>query len=144
MAQLIPMFDIIVNGTLTASGPENWIDLTSALYSAGVIPSAVIPSGKQIWIAYITCISQDKNATFELRPSLPTKSSGNITDTTLRGFAAVPSGESRDLDVYYNGAITSLAPTNTTSTGVEKLWLRIKSGSGSAATYDYILYCTLY
>lgn len=144
MAQQIPKFDINVHGNLSASGTDNWVDLTSLLYSAGIIPSAVIPSGNQIWIAYITCISQDKNATFELRPNKTTKSAGTTGDTDLRGFASVPSGDSKDLDVYYNGAILTLAPVGVVSTGVEKLWLRIKSGSASAATYEYILYCTLY
>jgi len=138
MALIIPTFELIHPGGLTASGTEHWVDLLSG---SGNSP---IPSGKQIWMAYITCISQDKNATFELRPNLPTKSAGNTTDTQLRGFASVPSGESRDLDVYYGGAIQSLIPVGAQSTGVEKLWLRIKSGSASAATYEWITYYTLY
>ena len=140
MAQNIPVFELSCVGTLTASGTDNWVDLTSFAPNA----NTPIPSGKQIWIAYVTCISQDKNATFELRPNLPTKSAANTTDTQLRGFASVPAGESRDLDVYYGGAITSLAPVTAQSTGVEKLWLRIKSGSAASATYEFILYYTLY
>jgi len=144
MAQQIPKFDITVNGSLTASGTESWVDLTALLNTEGIIPSAVIPSGKQIWIAYLTCISQDKSCIFELRPNKTTKSASTTTDTDLRGFSSVLSGESRDLDVYYNGAINTLAPVDVVSTGVEKLWLRIKSTAASAATYEYILYCTLY
>ena len=140
MAQIIPTFELSCVGSFTGSGTDNWIDIAS--FAPNV--NSPIPSGKQIWIAYVTCISQDKSATFELRPNLPTKSAGNTADTQLRGFASVPAGESRDLDVYYGGAITSLAPVSATSTGVEKLWLRIKSGSNSTGTFDFILYYTLY
>jgi hypothetical protein len=144
MASIIPKFDLVANGALTASGTDNWVDLTLLLYNAGLLPSAVIPSGKQLLIGYITCISQDKNATFELRPNKLTKSASNTTDTDLRGFQSVVAGTSEDLDVYYGGAIVSLSPVDGVSTGVEKLWLRCKSGSSSAATYEYIVYCTLY
>jgi len=92
----------------------------------------------------LTCIADDKAATFELRPNLPTKSAANTTDTQLRGFVTVPTGESRDLDLYYGGAIITLAPVSAASTGVEKLWLRIKSSSNAAATCEFILYYTLY
>jgi hypothetical protein len=140
MAQIIPIFELLCLGSVTASGTDNWVDLSSY----GPNANSPIPSGKQIWIGYVTCISQDKIATFELRPNLPTKSAGNTTDTQLRGFVNVPGGESRDLDVYYGGAITSFVPVTELSTGVEKLWLRIKSGSSSTATYEFILYYTLY
>ena len=143
MAQLIAKFDLVANGSTTFSATESWVDLTALLYSSGLIPSAVIPSGQQIWTAYITCISETKDASFELRPNKTTKSAGNTTDTDLRGFTYVPGGTSQDLDVYYNGAIISLAPVGVVSTGVEKLWLRIKCGSASAGTYDYIIYCTI-
>lgn len=143
MASPIAKFDMIANGSLTTSGTDNWVDLTTLLYNSGYIPSSVIPSGKQIWIAYITCISADKNSQFEMRPNKTTKSAGNTTDTDLRGFAAVNQGASSDLDVYYGGAINTFAPVDVASTGVEKLWLRIKCGSSSAATYEYILYCTI-
>lgn len=137
---LIPVFDLVCSGSLSASGTDNWVDLTSYAPNA----NSPIPSGKRIWIGYVTCISQDKNATFELRPNLPGQSSSGTGTTQLRGFASVPAGESRDLDVYYGGAITTLAPVSADSTGVEKLWLRIKSGSSSAATYEFILYYSLY
>jgi hypothetical protein len=143
MASPIAKFDAVASGSLTTTGTDNWVDLTTLLFNAGFIPSPVIPSGKQIWIAYITCISADKNAQFEMRPNKTTKSAANTTDTDLRGFASVPTGESSDLDVYYGGAINTFAPVDVASTGVEKLWLRIKCGSNAAATYEYILYCTI-
>ena len=143
MAYLIPKFDLVASGTVTFSSTESWVDLTALLFAAGLIPSAVIPSGSQIWTAYITCISETKDASFELRPNKITKSAGNTTDTDLRGFTFVQNGSSQDLDVYYGGALVSLAPVGVVSTGVEKLWLRIRCGSSSAGTYDYIIYCTI-
>jgi hypothetical protein len=140
MAGLIPIFESSSIGSLTAAGTENWVDLSSF----GPDINSPIPTGRRLWIGYITCISQDKAATFELRPNLPTKNLGNTTDTQLRGFTSVPSGESRDLDVYYNGAITTLAPVTADSTGVEKIWLRIKSISAASATYEFMLYYSLY
>jgi len=140
MAEIQSTFDKVCLGSLTASGTDNWVDLLSFSPDA----NSPIPSGKKIWVGYVTCISADKNATFELRPNLTTKSAGNTTDTQLRGFASVPAGESRDLDMYYGGVIATLFPVGYFSTGVEKIWLRIKSGSSSAATYEFILYYTLY
>lgn len=140
MAELIPTFEALSLGAITFSGNETWIDLTSYGPSA----NSPIPSGKQIWIGFLTCISQDKGATFELRPNLPGQSTGTTGTTQLRGFVQVPSGESRDLDLYYNGAIVSLAPVGVASTGVEKLWLRIKSITSSSATYEFLLYYSLY
>lgn len=140
MADIVPIFEKMSLGSVTFSGSETWVDLTSF----GPNVNSPIPNGQQIWIAFITCIAQDKAATFELRPNLPTKSLGNITDTQLRGFVSVASGESQDLDLYYNGAIATLAPVSTASSGVEKLWLRIKSGSNAAATFEFILYYSLY
>lgn len=140
MAQIVPTFDLSSVGSVTVSGTENWVDLLSYLPHQ----NSPIPSGKQVWVAYVTCIAQDKSATFELRPNLPTKSASNITDTQLRGFVTVPSGESRDLDVYYGGAIQSLAPVSGASTGVEKLWLRVRASSAAASQFDFITYYALY
>jgi hypothetical protein len=138
--EIKPVFDLISSGSLTAAGTDNWVDLCSFAPNT----NSPIPSGKRLYIGYVTCISQDKNATFELRPNLPTKSAANTTDTQLRGFVSVATGESKDLDLYYAGAIASFAPVTADSTGVEKLWLRIKSGSSSSATYEFIFYYALY
>jgi hypothetical protein len=140
MAQIVPRFELSSSGSVTFSGTETWVDLTS--FAPDI--NSPIPSGKQIWIAYVTCIAQDKAGTFELRPNLPTKSAGNITDTQLRGFTTVASGTSEELDVYYGGATMSLAPVTAVSTGVEKLWLRIRSGSNSSGSFDFIMYYTIY
>ena len=139
MAAIIPVFDLTFmgDGSLNA---ETWVDLSAAAPN----PNSPIPEGKQIWLGYVTFISNDKTLTFEIRPNLPTKSAGNATDTQLRAFSTVQAGDSKDVDLYYYGSITTLAPVSAPSTGVEKLWLRVKSGSSSAGTFSYIVYYTLY
>lgn len=140
MADIQTTFDKTSITSVTFGGTENWVDLLSGA------PDALSPitSGKQIWVGYVTIIAQDKGATFELRPNLPTKSLGNTADTQLRGFVFVPTGESRDLDMYYNSAILTLAPVGIASTGVEKLWIRIKSSTGSTSSFDFITYYAVY
>jgi hypothetical protein len=139
MAQLIPIFEKAFMGSGTVNS-ELWIDLSAA----NPDPNSPIPSGKQIWVGYATFISDDKTVTFEIRPNLPTKALGNTTETQLRASVSITAGESKDLDLYYYGNIMSLAPVSATSTGVEKLWLRVKSGSNSAGAFSYIVYYTLY
>ena len=140
MADILTTFDKTSIISVTFGGTENWVDLLAG----GPDTLSPITSGKQVWVGYITIIAQDKGATFELRPNLPTKSLGNSTDTQLRGFVFVPTGESRDLDMYYNGAILTLAPVASASTGVEKLWVKIKSSTGSTSTFDFITYYAVY
>jgi len=137
MAVIIPLFELqlLGNGSVTS---ETWHDVTAQ------ISGGVIPSGKHLWLGYSTFISEDKSLIFELRPNLTTKSAGNTTDTQLRAFTSVPGGESRDVDTYLGGIITWLAPVSVASTGVEKLWLRIRSNTGTNALWNYIIYYTLY
>lgn len=140
MADLISTFDKLSSGSVTFSGTEAWFDLMSYLPDQ----NSPIPVGKRIWVGFITCISYDKNATFELRPNIATKNLGTVGETQLRGFASVPAGDSKDMDMYYGGAILTLAPVVAASTGVEKLWLRIKTGSNASASYEFITYYSLY
>lgn len=116
---------------------EIWVDLSS--YG----PDALSPitSGKQMWLGFLTCISYGKALTFELRPNLPTKSAGNTTDTALRALLQVPTDESRQEDLNFNGLIQTLAPSDP-STGVEKLWLRVRSNNNSAASWEALLFYT--
>ena len=141
MAQIVAKFELTsVGSAISSSGADLWIDLLSY----GPNTNSPIPSGKQIWIAYITCVAPDKSGTFQLRMNLPTKSAGNLTDTELRGFTMVPGGESRDLDIYYGGAIQILAPTTAASTGVEKVWLMVDPATANTGVYEFIVYYTLY
>jgi hypothetical protein len=132
MASIVPVFESLFLGSGVVNS-ESWIDI-----------AGIIPTGKQLWIGYASLISNDKTLTFELRPNIPTKSLATIAETQLRGFASVLAGESKDLDLYYYGNITTLAPIAVPSSGVERLWMRITSGSNSAGTYNYIIYYTIY
>ena len=135
--EIIVRFDKSWSGELTASGTENWVKLTGA----------AIPVGKRFYVGFITIVSVDKNATFELRQNLPGTSLGNTTDTIFKGgYESVNATQdgSKDMDVYWGGSIKYLAPFDADSTGVENLWLRIKSGSNAAATYSYVMYYAEY
>lgn len=131
MADIVPIFEksFLGSGSLTS---ELWVDL------------GVITSGTQLWLGYATYIANDKSLTFELRPNVAGQSTGTVGTTQLRSFASVPGSDSKDVDLYYYGNIILLAPPSSQSTGVEKLWLRIKSGTGAAGTFDYIIYYTDY
>ena len=139
MAQIIPIFEKAFIASGTTSTKDDWYDLSSY----GPDANSPIPSGKQLWLGFATFISNDKNLTFELRPNLAAESLGTVAKTQLRTFASVPNGESRDVDMYQGGAIATLAPVTAVSTGVEKLWLRVRSGTNTVATFDVLLFYTL-
>jgi hypothetical protein len=139
MAQLTPTFELAFMGSGTVNS-ETWVDITSAQPN----PNSPIPVGKRIWLGYANLISDDKTLIFEIRPNLPTKSNGNTNDTHLRASTSVPAGESREIDLHYGGNVATLAPSTADSTGVEKVWLRVRSGSSSTGAYSYIIYYTLY
>ena len=141
MAEIKPTFTkLSINSIVATGGTEYWLDITNG----GPDSNSPIPSGKQIWIGYVTIVSYDKSCTVEIRPNLPTKSLGNATDTQLRGFASVATGESAEIDLYVYGALLSLAPVTATSTGVEKVWARIKTVASSAADFDVLHYYEVY
>lgn len=131
MADIVPIFDLLVeaNGTVQQ---EAWHDLGS------------IPVGKQWWLGHATFIAEDKGLVFELRPNIPGQSAGDIANTQLRGYANVAKEESKDADLNFYGNIATFAPVGAVSTGVEKLWLRIRSGSGTAGAWDMIMFYSLY
>lgn len=133
MAQVQVIFDSAYNGTGTTVTKDDWYDITGA-----------IPAGLQAWLGYGTMISWDKPLTFEVRVNLPGKSAATIADTQLKSFTSVPTAESRDTDMYLGGSISTIAPSsNVSSTGVERIWLRVRSNSVAAAAFDYIIYYTL-
>ena len=139
MAQLMPTFELAFMGSGNVNS-EAWVDVTAAQPN----PNSPIPSGRRVWLGYASLISDDKTLTFEIRPNLPTKSAGNTIDTQLRATVSVPAGESREIDMHYGGNVATLAPVSADSTGVEKVWLRVRSGSSSTGAYSYIIYYTLY
>ena len=133
MASIIPVFEQQFQASGLTSTKDDWVAISNA-----------IPTGTQLWLGFGTFISEDKSLIFEIRANLPTKNAGNSTDTQLRGFTSVPTGESKDVDFYLGGAIQWLAPVSAQSTGVEKLWLRIRSGTMTVGVWDYIIYYTSY
>lgn len=135
---ITPKFDLVWSGTGTTSTKDDWFDILSGSgYSA-------IPSGKQLWLGFASFGSDDKALTFEVRPNTAGQSTGTTGNTTLKSIVTVPSGESRDVDFDFFGNISVLAPVSAASTGVEKLWLRVRSGSVAASTFYYIIYFTDY
>jgi len=127
MAQVQPVFDSIMTGTGSVNA-ELWVDL------------GLIPNGKQILLGYATYTAEDKNLQFETRSNLSTKSTATVVDTTLLDWTSTTAGGSVDRDFYQYG---NIATTTVMSTGVEHLWLRIRSQSQAAGVYDYIVRYTL-
>lgn len=141
MANITPTFELTFIGGGMTTTKDDWYEMSAS----GPDANSPIPSGKQIWLGYITLISTDKDLVFEIRPNLPTKSAGNTTDTQLRTFESVSASDgSKELDLYYYGNIMTLAPVSGSSTGVEKLWLRVRSNTQTIASFNYIVRYTLY
>ena len=141
MAVIVPTFEKTIIGSGITVTKDDWYDIGVN----GPDSASPIPNGQQLWLGYVTFISTDKDLIFELRPNLPTKSAGNATDTQLRAFQSVAAAEgSKETDLYYYGNIITLAPVSNSSTGVEKLWLRVRSGSNVVANFNYIVRYTLY
>jgi hypothetical protein len=140
MAELRPTFEMLFMGSGLTSSKDDWYDLSS--YQPN--PNSPIPSGKQLWLGFATFIAEDKSLIFEIRPNLPTKSLGNVNNTQLRAFASLAAGESQEVDMYQNGDILTVVPMEYVSTGVEKVWLRIRSGSATVGAFDFMVYYTIY
>ena len=127
-------------GSGQTSTKDDWFDLSS--YAPN--PNSPIPSGKQLWIGYATFISEDKDLIFELRPNISGQSTGTLANTQLRGFTSVPSADSKDVDFYLGGNILTLFPVTGPSSGIEKLWLRVRSSSQTVAVFDFFIHYALY
>ena len=123
MASQQPIFDTVISGSGTVNA-EGWIDL------------GLVPNGKQLLLGYATYIAEDKNLQFETRSNLAGKSAGSLADTQLHDWAAASGGSGVDRDFYQFGYVNTLTGV---STGVERLWLRIRSNSQSLGTWNYIL-----
>lgn len=130
MADITALFDLKIANNHLTSTKDDWFEIMT------------IPNNKQVFLGWMTCIAWDKNLTFEIRSNLPTKSAASVAETELLGFGAATSGDSNDIDCYLNGQIVMLAPSTQKSTGVEKLWLRVRSVSVAASNLDYLLYYT--
>jgi len=122
-----PLFDLLASGTGSV-GTETWVAITT------------ITSGKQIWIGYATLGAVDKNLQFEIRYNNTGQSTGTTGNTTLIDFSGTSTGTSVDRDFYWYGALQT---TSGTSTGVEKLWLRVTGQGSTSAGFEYIIRYTL-
>jgi hypothetical protein len=127
-------------GTHLTASKDDWYDLGAlATYPA----HSPIPAGKQLWIGYMNVGSQDKSLDYELRVNNPTKSAGNVADTTMIwATSSDPSAGSKMENMTFDGDILTVAPL-AASTGVEKLWLRVASGTNTVASFDWWIYYLL-
>jgi hypothetical protein len=133
------LFELNLSGSANTSTKDDWYDLGSLSLGGGYSP---IPSTTQLWLGLFTAFSQDKGLTYELRVNNSGQSTGTTANTHLLGvMASDPSSGSMPCDLYYGGAIQTLAPT-AASTGTEKLWLRVQSGTNTVANFSWFLYFT--
>lgn len=122
------LFDLNVQGSGSV-GQEAWIDL------------AAIPTGSKIFLGNARYSSPDKSLTFELRGNLTGMSLGNINATTLLDTVSVsPRSGTLLRDLFRNGR---LHIATVIGTGTERLWLRLKSKSGTLGSYIYSINYTL-
>lgn len=128
MATIQPIFDTIING-VGIVGTETWVDL------------GTIPTGSQIWIGYATYGAVDKNLQFETRSNNIGTSAGTAAATQLHDYCGAQQGSSIDRDLYWGGAIATLTVT---STGIEKLWLRVLGQGQVQSQFEYIVRYTVY
>jgi hypothetical protein len=88
--------------------------------------------------------SQDKALIYELRRNNAGTSTGTAGNTSVVAYSATdPTSGSVTSDLYQGGDIITLAPT-AASTGVEKLWLRVQSGTNTTASFIWFLYYSIY
>ncbi len=132
MSTITPIFELSLIGSGTTATKDDWYDLSGA-----------IASNSQFWTGFATFISWDKSLTFELRSNNSGQSTGTVGTTQLKAFTSVGQSDSKDVDLYLSGNIITLVPV-VPSTGVEKLWLRVRGSSNTISTFDYILHYTSY
>jgi hypothetical protein len=96
-----------------------------------------IPSGNRIWVGYDVFDSADKHLNYEIRTNKAGQSAGSAGATDLLGTGASdPTSQSAIMDYHQNGNIEVVAPISADSTGVEKLWLRVTSGTMTVAEFN--------
>lgn len=132
-------FPLKLFGTSNTATKDDWFDVGAI---AAFPAHSPIPAGKQLRIGFLNVGSQDKALDFELRVNKPTKSAASTTDTNIiANTASDPSAGSKMEDTDYQERILTVAPLVTTGcTGVEKLWLRVQSGSNTVAAFDWWVY----
>lgn len=120
------LFDKQIIGQINFSNQEIWVDL------------GVITSGLYAFFGFATFTCDGKNIVFELRTNKIGFSDGVLANTNLHDRVQVRDGDSRDRE-YYRGNLSSRQ--SEISTGVEHMWLRLRSkSSNNADAYWWIDY----
>ena len=125
---IIPTFEKTFEGSDVVTS-ELWVDL------------GAIPVGTQCWFGFAVFIAIDKSLAFHLRTNKAGLSAGDLASTTLHDYGAAVAGDSVDRDLHRDGN-TFIA--SIVSSGVEHVWLRVTSKSGSAGDFDFIVWYTDY
>jgi hypothetical protein len=134
-------FDLKLFGSANTATKDDWYDIGAL----SVIPAhSPIPAGKQLRVGFLNLGSQDKGLDWELRANTSGQSTGTVGNTVLLASTATdPSAGSKWEDLFQNGAISPTVAPLAASTGVEKLWLRVQSGSNTVAAFDWFIYYSL-
>jgi hypothetical protein len=138
---ITPTFELNLIGSANTATKDDWYDV-GALSSPSA--NSPIPSAKQLYIGFALFGSQDKALVYELRANNSGQSAGTTGATTVIAYSATdPTSGSVTSDLFQNGNIRTVIPVSSASTGVEKIWLRVQSGSNTVATFQWFIYYTL-
>jgi hypothetical protein len=101
------------------------------------IDLGLIPSGQKTWFGAGQFASPDKTSTFELRTNIASQGSGSDANTLILGAinAGARSGTVTK-DFYKNG---SLHTVSALGSGVERIWLKIKSKTAASGSYYFLI-----
>lgn len=121
------LFDLILQGSALMTN-ELWVDL------------GIIPNNSQIMLGYATYTPDGKTITFELRSNLLGYSTSTTGTTKLHDRVTVKDLSVIDRDYYQNGRLQTLTVS---STGIEKLWIRLTSKSNASADAYWWIYYTV-
>lgn len=96
----------------------------------------LIPTGKYLWYGTGQYASPDKSVSFELRTNKTGLSTGTDLDTVAIAASAsvTPKSGQKTVDYYQSGRLTT---KSVVGTGVENMWLKLKSTSGSLGSVLY-------
>ena len=140
--EIKPNFPLKLFNTSSTSTKDDWYDVGAI----AVFPAhSPVPVGKQLRIGFLNFGSGDKWLDYELRANKPTKSAGTAADTNIIwAVSSDPTSGSKMEDTDYDGRILTVVPIITAGcTGVEKLWLRVQSGTNTVASFDWWIYYEL-
>lgn len=144
MSLLVPTFGLSMIGGANTVAKDDWYDISALSTTSDGGAYSPIPNGVQLWVGFLWVYCGSKALAYELRVNNATKSLGNTTDTTILAYVASdPTSGTVQADMYENGNIVTMAPVSA-STGSEKLWLRVTSGTGTVASFTWFLFFATY